>query len=56
MSSEQEKIWFQAGVASENDRIVGVLEGLAYVDEDGDEMIGEFKDDLIALLRGSRSE
>lgn len=32
-------------------RIIKILEDLAYTDEDGDEMIGEFKADLIARIQ-----
>ncbi len=33
------------------DRIVSIIEGLAHIDENGDEMITEFKSDLIAVIK-----
>ena len=42
------------GRNQERKRIIELLESLAYIDKDGDEMIGEFKSDLIALIGGDR--
>lgn len=39
------------GEARAIEKIVDIIEKLAYIDEDGDEMIGEFKSDLIAAIR-----
>ena len=35
-------------------RIIKSVEGLAYTDEQGHEMISEFKSDLIALIKGKQ--
>ena len=40
------------GRNQERKRIIELLESLAYIDEDGDEMIGEFKSDLVSLIKG----
>jgi hypothetical protein len=37
-------------LVSERRKIIERLSGLAYFDEDGNEMISEFKNDLIALI------
>ena len=42
------------GRNQERKRIIELLESLAYIDKDGDEMIGEFKSDLIALIEGDK--
>jgi len=39
------------GEARAIEKIVDIVESLAYIDEDGDEMISEFKSDLIARIR-----
>ena len=39
-------------VLYEQRRIIDLLSGLAYFNEEGDEMISEFKNDLIALIKG----
>lgn len=44
----------QTGKQRERDRIISIIEKLAYKDEDGHEMIGEFKSDLIALIKGEQ--
>lgn len=36
------------------ERIIKLLEGLAYIDEQGHEMISEFKDDLIRAIGGEQ--
>lgn len=41
-------------VQAERKRIVNLLEGLAYIDEAGQEIIVEFKSDLIALIKGEQ--
>jgi hypothetical protein len=40
------------GRNQERERIIELLESLAYIDGDGDEMIGEFKSDLVSLIKG----
>ena len=40
------------GEARAIEKIVDIIENLAYIDEDGNEMIGEFKSDLIAAIKG----
>jgi hypothetical protein len=40
------------GRNQERERIIELLESLAYIDGDGDEMIGEFKADLVSLIKG----
>lgn len=40
------------GEARAIEKIVDIIENLAYIDEDGDEMVGEFKSELIARIRG----
>jgi hypothetical protein len=45
---------FEDGRKKERERIIELLEELAYVDEDGHEMVGEFKSDLIALIKGEQ--
>jgi hypothetical protein len=42
------------GQAIEQERIIKLLEALAYIDEAGHEMIGEFKADLIAAIKGEQ--
>jgi hypothetical protein len=39
------------GVRAEQERFLRLLENLAYIDDDGHEMISEFKSDLIARVR-----
>jgi hypothetical protein len=41
-----------AAVKVENDRIVALLESLAYIDDGGQEMITEYKSELIQLVKG----
>jgi hypothetical protein len=41
-------------VLSEQRRIIELISNLAYFDEEGDEMISEFKNDLIALIKGEK--
>lgn len=41
----------QARLAEQN-RIIKLLDDLAFIDEMGDVMIGEFKSDVIALIKG----
>ena len=38
------------GAEFERNRIIGLLKDLSYIDEDGDEMISEFTDDLIRKI------
>jgi len=49
-----DKKYWQAGRDYENKRIIQLLEGLAYKDEKGHEMISEFKDDLIRAIEGEQ--
>lgn len=35
-------------------KVADIIESLAYIDEDGNQMIGEFKDDLLALIKGEQ--
>jgi hypothetical protein len=37
---------------NERQRIIALLEGVAYLEDNGDVMVAEFKDDLVALIRG----
>lgn len=41
-------------VLAEQRRIINLLEGVAYVEDNGDVMVAEFKDDLIAMIRGGK--
>jgi low affinity Fe/Cu permease len=50
------ELGISVGKSQERRRIVDLLESIAYKDEDGDEMIGEFKSDLIALIKGETHE
>jgi hypothetical protein len=46
-------VWQEAEKFTE-ERIIKLLEGLTYTDEQGHEMISEFKTDLIALIKGEQ--
>lgn len=35
------------------ERMIRLIESIAYTDENGHEMVSEFKEDLIRLLRGN---
>lgn len=39
-------------VLYEQRRIIGLLESVSYEENNGDVMVAEFKDDLIALIKG----
>jgi len=52
--NEGEKSLMRFAMKKERDRIIKLLEELAYIDEDGHEMIGEFKSDLMALIKGEQ--
>ena len=44
----------EIGTEQERERIINQIEGLTYTDEQGHEMISEFKSDLIALIKGEQ--
>lgn len=48
---DPESAAYKAGRKDEQDYIIDTLESLAYTDEQGHEIISEFKSDLIALLK-----
>ena len=51
----QSETWAQ-GAEYERERIFELLEGLAYIDEQGDEMISEYKADLFAAIRRGQKD
>lgn len=48
---DPESAAYKAGRKDEQDYIIDTLESLAYIDQQGHEIIGEFKSDLIALIK-----
>jgi hypothetical protein len=46
------ELGISVGKSQERERIIKLLEGVAYLEDNGDEMIAEFKSDLISLIKG----
>jgi len=42
----------KVGIAYEQDRIIQLLQNLAHFDDDGQEMITEYKRELIGIIKG----